>query len=152
MVKSIRASIGVTLLAVAGFAHAQSAGTCPSLPADSGLTWETRTAGGTHFCRALRADGTEAFGLYIAAESPFKPSRADRAEEASIDGRSTYWYRSELAARPDVEARETLLKLPDGRVAYFWIQATSKDELSRSLAQANGLRFEAGSGAQLTSK
>lgn len=151
MVKIIRGSIGVALFALAGFAQAQSAA-CPSLPADTGLTWETKTAGGTQFCRALRADGTEAFGLYMAAQSPFKPERTNRAEQAQIDGRPTYWYRSEIAGRPEVEARETLVTLPDGRVAYLWIQATSKDELARTLAQTNGLRFEAGNGAQLTSK
>ena len=149
MVKSIRATIGLALFAAAGFAQAQSTGSCPSLPADSGLTWETKMAGGTQFCRAVRKDGTEAFGLYIAAESPFKPERSNRAEEARIDGRSINWYRSEIAGRPDVVARETLLKLANGRVAYLWIQATSQDELNRALAQTATLRFEGG--AQLSS-
>ena len=149
MVKSIRATIGLALFAAAGFAQAQSTGSCPSLPADSGLTWETKMTGGTQFCRAVRKDGTEAFGLYIAAESPFKPERSNRAEEARIDGRSINWYRSEIAGRPDVVARETLLKLANGRVAYLWIQATSQDELNRALAQTGTLRFEGG--AQLSS-
>jgi hypothetical protein len=150
MVKSIRASIGLGLLAMAGFAQAQSTGTCPTLPADSGLTWETKTAGDTQFCRALRADGSEAFGLYVASHTAFKPARADRAEEARIDGRSTFWYRSELAATPDVQARETVLPLADGRVAYLWIQAHSNDELSQAMTQTGTLRFN--SGAQLSSK
>jgi hypothetical protein len=149
MVKSICASIGLGLLAVAGLAQAQSSGTCPSLPADSGLTWETKTAADTQFCRALRADGSEAFGLYIASRTAFKPGRANRAEEASIDGRATYWYRSELAAQPDVQARETVINLPDGRVAYLWIQAHSSQELSSAIAQTGALRF--GAGAQLSS-
>jgi hypothetical protein len=148
MHKNIRTFTGLGLLAMAGFAQAQAA--CPTLPADSGLTWETKTAGDTQFCRALRADGSEAFGLYIASRTPFKPGRANRAEEARIDGRDTYWYRSELAAQPDVQARETAIPLPDGRVAYLWIQAHSSDELSRALAQTGSLRF--GSGAQLSSK
>ena len=151
MVKTIRASIGFVLLAMGGYAHAQAATTCPTLPADSGLTWETKTAGGTQFCRAMRADGSEAFGLYIASQSAFKPNRGDRAEEAQIDGRATYWYRSELAGQPDVQARETLITLPDGRVAYLWIQAPSKDVLTQVIAQASTLRFGAGGGAQLTS-
>jgi hypothetical protein len=150
MIKSIRASIGLGLLVAAGFAQAQSTATCPVLPADSGLSWETKMAGDTQFCRALRADGSEAFGLYIATRSAFKPGRANRAEEASIDGRATYWYRSELAAQPDVQARETVIDLPDGRVAYLWIQAHSNQELSSAIAQTGALRF--GSGAQLSSK
>ena len=150
MIKSIRTSVGLGLLAVAGFAQAQDAGTCPALPADSGLTWETKMAGDTQFCRALRADGSEAFGLYIASHTAFKPGRANRAEEASIDGRATYWYRSELAAQPDVQARETVVNLPDGRVAYLWIQAHSSQELSSAIAQTGALHF--GPGAQLSSK
>ncbi|WP_407908891.1 hypothetical protein [Lysobacter claricitrinus] len=152
MVKTIRATIGFTLLAMGGYAHAQATTTCPTLPADSGLTWETKTAGGTQFCRAMRADGSEAFGLYLAAQTPFKPNRGDRAEEVKIDGRDTYWYRSELAGQPDVQARETAISLADGRVAYLWIQAKSNDDLAKAIAQSSTLRFGTGGGAQLTSK
>ncbi|GAB6195678.1 hypothetical protein [Lysobacter xanthus] len=147
--KSIRIPMGLGLLVVAGLAQAQSA-ECPALPADSGLSWETKTAAGTQFCRALRADGSEAFGLYIAAQSAFKPGRGNRAEEATLNGRPTYWYRSELAGQPDVQARETVIALPDGRVAYLWIQARSNDDLARAMSQTSGLRF--GNGAQLSSK
>ncbi|AXK72363.1 hypothetical protein DWG18_08810 [Lysobacter sp. TY2-98] len=152
MVKTIRVSIGFMLLAMGSYAHAQAATTCPTLPADSGLTWETKTAGGTQFCRAMRPDGSEAFGLYMAAQSAFKPNRGDRAEEAQIDGRATYWYRSELAGQPDVQARETLIPLPDGRVAYLWIQAPSKEALTQAITQTNALHFGTGGSAQLTSK
>ncbi|MGY3264204.1 MULTISPECIES: hypothetical protein [unclassified Lysobacter] len=152
MVKTNRASIGFALLAMVGFAHAQATTTCPTLPADSGLTWETKTAGDTQFCRAMRSDGSEAFGLYMAAQTPFKPNRSDRAEEVKIDGRDTYWYRSELAGQPDVQARETSISLPGGRVAYLWIQANSKDDLTQAITQSSTLRFGAGGGAQLSSK
>ena len=139
---TLRALTAVALLGAGGFVHAQAAaGSCPAMPADSGLTWEYKAAANTQFCRALRADGSEAFGLYIAKESPFRPGRANRAEEASIDGRATHWYRSEIAGRPGIEARETVVTLPDGRVAYLWIQAQSADELAASMARANSLRF-----------
>lgn len=138
----VRALTAVALLVSGGHALAQSTpDACPHLPADSGLTWEYKAAASTQFCRALRADGSEAFGLYIAKDSPFRPSRGNRAEEARIDGRSTHWYRSELAGKPDVQARETAVELPDGRVAYLWIQAQSPQELGESIAQANSLRF-----------
>lgn len=152
MKASIRALCGLGLVAAASAVHAQSAPTdpCPHLPADSGLTWEYKQAGETQFCRALRADGSEAFGLYIAKDSPFAPARGKRAEEASIDGRATHWYKTEIAARPDVRARETLVRLPNGRVAYLWIQAASDAQLGESIARANSLRF--GTGAQLSSK
>lgn len=142
MKTTIRALAAVALLGAGGHALAQSESTaCPLLPADSGLTWEYKAAASTQFCRALRADGTEAFGLYIAQESPFRPARGNRAEDARIDGRETHWYRSELAGKPDVQARETLIELPDGRVAYLWIHAGTPDELGDAIARANSLRF-----------
>lgn len=142
MNSSIRALTATALLAAAGAVPAQTApAACPLLPADSGLTWEYKAAATTQFCRALRADGSEAFGLYIAKESAFKPRRGQRAEEATINGTVTHWYRSELAARPEVQARETLIELPDGRVAYLWIHAHSADELGQSIAGTSSLRF-----------
>lgn len=142
MKTTIRAFSAAVLLGTAGLAAAQAApAACPLLPADSGLTWEYKAAASTQFCRALRADGTEAFGLYIAKNSPFKPGRANRAEEARIDGRVIHWYRSELAGKPDVQARETSFELPDGRVAYLWIHADSQDELGDAIARTASLRF-----------
>lgn len=138
----VRALTAVALLGAGPLVHAQAVSVaCPDLPADSGLTWEYKAAANTQFCRALRADGSEAFGLYIAKESAFKPSRGNRAEETRIDGQSVHWYRSELAARPNVQARETLIELPDGRVAYMWIHANSQDELGESITRATSLRF-----------
>lgn len=152
MGKNIRIGFGLALFGIASAVSAQQAGDhCPRLAASSGLTWEYKGASGTDFCRALRSDGSEAFGLYIAKQSAFKPGRSDRAEEAHIDGSASYWYRSEIAGKPDVQARETLVSLPDGRVAYVWIQAHSADELGQSIATANTLQFGPG-GAQLTSK
>lgn len=140
--KSIVHALAAVALLAGGHAAAQSApDACPQLPASSGLTWEYKAAGTTQFCRALRADGSEAFGLYIAKDSPFRPSRGNRAEAARIDGRDLHWYRSELAGKPDVQARETLVELPDGRVAYLWIQAASAQELGESITQADSLRF-----------
>lgn len=139
------------LLAAATGAHAQSQSdiACPLLPADSGLVWQHKATPTSDFCRALREDGSEAFGLFIANDSPFKPSRGNRAEEARIDGREVQWYRSELAAQPDVQARETLIELPDGRVAHMWVQAKSQQQLVEALGQTSSLRFR---NAQLSSK
>jgi len=146
------ACVLVTLLACATGAHAQSAsddGVCPQLPADSGLAWTHKGTANSDFCRALRADGSEAFGLYIAKDAPFKPNRSDRAEQASIDGHDVVWYRSELATRPGVVARETVIDLPNGRVAHMWIQSESDEQLQQALGQTRNLRFRT---AQLSSK
>ncbi|WP_189452410.1 hypothetical protein [Cognatilysobacter bugurensis] len=139
------------LLAFAGGAYAQSQSdiACPQLPADSGLIWQHKATAKSDFCRALRPDGSEAFGLFIANDSPFKPTRGNRAEQAVIDGREVQWYRSELAAQPDVQARETLIELPDGRVAHVWVQAKTQQQLDQALSQTADLRFR---NAQLSSK
>ena len=133
------------LLALAGGALAQAQtdpnGVCPQLAANSGLTWKHKATASANFCNALRDDGSEAFGLYIAAESPFKPNRGDREERASIDGQEVYWYRSEIASKPDIQARETVLQLADGRVAHIWIQATAA-QLDDALQQAQSMRFQ----------
>jgi len=117
-------------------------GNCPQLPANAGLAWEYKASGDSDFCRALRADGSEAFGLYISRKANFEPKRGNRAEEAVIDGQSIYWYKGELATRPDVQVRETLVQLPDGRVAHIWLQAPAP-ELAPTLNQVQSMRFPA---------
>lgn len=132
------------LLALAGGAQAQAQpetnGVCPQLAADSGLAWRHKATSNADFCSALRSDGSEAFGLYIADDAAFKPSRRNREEQASIDGREIHWYRSEIASKPDIQARETLLELPNGRVAHLWVQATSA-QLGEAMQQAQAIRF-----------
>src|SRR5688500_5811602 len=90
------------LLPLAGQVAAQSAGECPQLPASTGLTWEHRALANADFCRALRSDGSEAFGLNIAKQAPFKLKGSNRAERTAIDGREVTWYRSELAGKPNI--------------------------------------------------
>jgi hypothetical protein len=135
---------GSALLVLAGLgmasAHAQDQGNCPQMPEGSGLTWEYRSSGDSDFCRALRADGSEAFGLYIARKSPFEPKRGNRAEAGVIDGQQMYWYKGELATRPNLEVRETLMELADGRVAHIWLQAEPQ-QLGATISEAQSIRF-----------
>lgn len=134
------------LLVLSAAAHAQDAvpaaqGNCPMLPADTGLRWEHRGTADSDFCRALRSDGSEAFGLYISNKSPFEPRRADRAEAGNIDGKPMHWYRGELAGKPQVQVRETLIEIGSGKTAHVWMQADSPDQLKEVLGQTEGLRF-----------
>ena len=128
-------------MGLASAATAQQSTSCPQLPGDAGLTWEYRSSGGTDLCRALRADGSEAFGLVISAKPTFEPQRPDRAERGQVDGRDVYWYRAELAAKPGVQARETLIALPDGRSAHLWLQADNGDKLESGFRMLQGLHF-----------
>lgn len=131
----------LALVLVAGGAHAQQAGGCPQLDASTGLTWEYRGSDGADFCRALRADGTEAFGMYISRKPTFSPQRGNREESGTMGGREIQWYRAELAGQPGIEARETLLKLDDGRSAHVWTQAPSQDELQQVFELTRDIDF-----------
>jgi hypothetical protein len=46
-------------------------------------------------------------------DAPFKPKGGNRAEHVNIDGRDVIWYRTEIAGSR-IQARETLVRLPDG--------------------------------------
>lgn len=129
------------LLLAASAAHAQDALGCPQLPADTGLIWEHRGTADSDFCRALRADGSEAFGIYISAQPSFDPRRDNREESGLVDGRAVQWYRAELVTKPDIEARETLIHLDDGRVAHLWLQARSGEQLDQAFELTRQLRF-----------
>ena len=131
-------------LALSGLAVAQDASVCPQLPADAGLSWDYRGTGDTQLCRALRADGSEAFGLVITAKPTFEPLRSDRAERSTVDGHDVYWYRAELAQKPGVQARETVIELANGRSVQLWLQAVSDAMLQAVFLMLRGLRFEAG--------
>lgn len=138
----IKPILCLSLMFAAGAAQAQEAAGCPRLPDDAILAWEHRANAGTDFCRALRPDGSEAFGVYITHKAPFEPKRSNREEQDTIDGQSIYWYRSEVAGRPNVETRETLVELPDGRVAHIWLQASSPERLKEEIGTARGMRFQ----------
>lgn len=138
-----RACVLLAALALAGAAQAQAASACPELPGNAGLTWEYRGSGDTQLCRALRADGSEVFGMAITAKPTFEPQRTDRAERSQVGGRDIYWYRTEIAAKPGVQAREALVDLPDGRSAHVWLQADSDEKLQADYQLLQGLSFGA---------
>jgi hypothetical protein len=117
------------------------AGHCPQLPAGTSLAWESRNMGDSDFCRALRSDGSEAFGLYISPQPNFKPRSRNREETTRIDGHDVTWYRAEIAASPNVQARETLLPLADGRQAHIWLQAGSAVDLAAGYGVIGRLGF-----------
>lgn len=121
---------------------------CPQLPAAAGLVWEARSSADGDFCRALRSDGSEAFGLYITAQPSFEPSPRNREESSSVAGHSVIWYRAEIATNPGVQARETLLPLADGRYAHIWLQADSVDALAAGYRLLASLRFGDGASGQ----
>lgn len=139
----VRICLVLAAMGAVGDLQAQQASPCPQLPADAGLTWDVGGSVGNQLCRALRADGSEAFGLVISAKPAFEPQRGDRAEAGQVGGRDVYWYRAELAQKPGTQARETLLQLPDGRSMHVWLQAPSDAALQSGFKLVEAMRLDA---------
>lgn len=125
----------------AGHALAQQAPDCPPLPVSSGMHWESRVANGTAFCRALLADGSEAFGLYVSSEAGFTPRDPNRIEQGSLNGQAVLWYRTEIAATPGVDSREAAVRLGDDLYIHAWLQTSSREDLAARLRVLSRLRF-----------
>lgn len=116
-------------------------GACPQLPAGSELKIEGTAMPGITLCRALDAGGTEKFVVMIGNNPPFSPLRRNRAEESPVAGQTIRWYRTQIALRPDVEAREASLTLADGRNAYLNVQAADEQALRSAYGQIASLAF-----------
>lgn len=144
------ATLTFALLLDPGSAFAQSSpvtdfvNACPAFPsqfADT-LHWDAKQFPGTLFCRALLADGTEAFALTVSAESPFKPKRGLKAETSTLaNGRELVWYRSELVTQANLQAREALVQISGDRVAHLSLQAGDADTLAKYQSYAASLPF-----------
>lgn len=146
---SLVLSVAFAGLALAGLsspATAQSAPECPTLPQDAGdLRWNVLRTDSALLCRAMRTDsGQEAFAVTLSRRSPFRPESELRAEEGRIQGEKIWWYRSEIAGRPNELVRETLLKIDRDRVAHVFIRTSDKDTLGRYQTIVQGLEFGAG--------
>lgn len=126
-------------------AIAQSAAPeCPNLPKDvaDSLSWQVLSTPEILLCRAMRNDnGKEAFAVTIGRSSPFKPDAARRDRETVIDGQKTFWYRSEIAGRPNEFNRETLVKVAPNHVAHVFIRTSDIEELGRYQEMVQNLQF-----------
>lgn len=135
--------LAAAVLLMAGAAQAQSVGTCPTLPANSGLSWETLAGDDYTFCKAISHDsGKQVLAVMITTDSTFRPRRPDRLHEARIDGTGTWWYRGELSGSAGTEVRETLVEIDRRHVAHISLRGASDDELSHAMSLAEALRFD----------
>ncbi|MDH5832966.1 hypothetical protein [Luteimonas kalidii] len=132
--------LAAATLCLSTSAFAQSSGRCPELPAGSGLVWETAAGDDFLFCKAMRADGHQAFSVMLRAESPFRERFKLREHEAVIDGHEVRWYRGDLAVQ-NALVRETLVELDDDLTAHIMVRVDDEQQLAESLRQAGGLRF-----------
>lgn len=120
------------LLAVAAPAHAQSAGSCPTLPASSGLQWQQQAHSDFLICRAATDDGREVLSLMLSRRDPSIPlSRALRHEKGSFAGESLYWYQPDLGGQQPpgyAERRISVVKLEKDRYAQLALYPGSEAE------------------------
>lgn len=135
-----RALLTLAVIAATPASQAQQS-SCPQLAAEFSARWEEKQMPDLTFCRAVDDSGNELFSLSLARNYPFKGSRSRRAESATINGSNTYWYRAEIATRSGIEARETAIRLTDGRDAYFNVQAESAEALAPILSLISRLSF-----------
>ena len=138
--KSMYLLIALALAPVHAFAQAVEE-RCPELPPGSELIWSASEGPDFTYCRALRADGEQAFSVMLRPESSFRGTRSLREEEAVIDGHKVRWYRGEVALRPDTLVRETLVELDRRRTAHFMLRAGSEEQLARNMRAAESVRF-----------
>lgn len=135
------------LLCAAGLSYAQSApsnSSCPTLPAAamSELQWVMLRTDSALLCRAVSKDsGNEAFALTMSRKSPFKPDGSLRAEQGQIEGKKLWWYRAEIAGRPDALVRETLIKPASGGVVHAFIRTDDSGRLTRYQQMVETLEF-----------
>lgn len=139
-----RRTLTLALLFVcAPLAQAQEASSpCPALPSQAAeLFWTDMQAGNLHLCRAIDAEGREAFAVTSSRDTPFKPQRNLREEQGRFGGSTLWWYRSEIAGRPDELVRETLLEIDRNRVAHVVIRTRDAAELKQYQNVVENLRF-----------
>ena len=124
-------------------AYAQAVpSSCPGLPADAGLQWETQVGEGFNVCRAMNANGQQILGMMFTHKKPGVPLlRNQRQGEGSIGRYDVYWYRPTIADPDVVEKRVTVLELEDERYVQVWVEANSTEELQRSLALMRGINL-----------
>lgn len=119
---------------------AQVPGTCPELPASSGLSWESGSGEDFLYCKAVREDGYQAFSVMLRPESAFRERFGLREEKGVIDGHKVRWYRGQLANK-DAIVRETLIELDDDLTAHIMLRVENEQQLADSLRLAETLRF-----------
>lgn len=131
---------GLLLSLAAPMSLAQSLSGCPALPIGTGLHWEQSGSASLVICKALDAQGTQAFGVMLTSKEPDGPSGA-REEKGRIDGHKARWYRSQIANRPDAQTRMAVIELDDDRYAQVWIDAPTAADLETRMATVSSLQF-----------
>ncbi|WP_103074748.1 hypothetical protein [Solilutibacter silvestris] len=111
------------------------------MPANSGLVWQEIQSDSLLFCRAVRDDGSDAFALTFTRKPTFNPDRRNSADVSSFDGQSLQWYRSSLAGNPDLQVRESLVKLDDGSTLQMVVRANDATGLQRAFGEISALKI-----------
>ena len=130
-------------LAWSGTVSAQSASNCPTLPVNSGLSWQEIQNDSLLFCRAVRNDGSDAFALTFTRKPTFDPDRRNIADVSTFGGQGLQWYRSTLAGAPNLQVREALVKMNDGSSLQMVVRAGDDAGLQRAFSEISTLKISA---------
>jgi hypothetical protein len=142
--------LAAALAGLAAPAAAQTSPECPLLPQDAThLRWDVMRTDSALLCRAVdRDNGQEAFAVTLTRKSPFRPDSALREEQGTIQGERVWWYRGEIAGRPNLLVRETLVKVARDQIAHVSIRTSDADTLGRYQNVVQGLQFNSGLAAR----
>lgn len=141
--RAVLPSALILLLAWSGTVSAQSVSKCPTLPVNSGLSWQEIQNDSLLFCRAVRDDGSDAFALTFTRKPTFSPDRRKSANTSNFGGVALQWYRSSLAGNPSLQVREALLPLENGNNVQFVVRADDDAGLQRAFGEIAALKISA---------
>ncbi|MET0290464.1 MAG: hypothetical protein ABW178_12610 [Pseudoxanthomonas sp.] len=104
--------------------------TCPPLPAAAGLSWEAKNQGKFLLCRAMAADGRQAFGIMLSSKRPaIRLTKEQRAEQGMISGKEVYWYYPDSGGTLVESRRITIVEFDAERFAQIWIEAVDEEDM-----------------------
>jgi hypothetical protein len=124
-------------------ASAQTTDRCPTLPANSGLSWQYQQGPDFGVCYAIdAATKKDAFGIYFGYHPSFVPSSANLAGSGIVGGVTVQWYKRDSANDPSPFSLETLLEFkPNSAIAHVWVTASSEEQLDQRLGLIRQLAF-----------
>ena len=122
----------------------QPADHCPTLPADSAMTWTYQQGPDFGVCYAVDSvTKKDAFGVYLGFAPSFNPESAKAIGRGNVGGHKVKWYARDPSSDPSEFSRETLVKLDrQGNVAHVWVAAKSEQQLAQRLGVLRRLHFQ----------
>jgi hypothetical protein len=136
--------VALAFLLQASASAPQPVDRCPTLPADSGVSWTYQQGPDFGVCYAVdSATKKDAFGIYLGYAPSFDPELGKLIGGGTVGGHRVKWYKRDPSSDPSEFSREALVKLDSkGSLAHVWVTANSSQQLAQRLAVLKGLHFQ----------